>query len=138
MKEFLVNITRRTTAIIAVAAVIMLNLSSVILCGQMLIEDDCCHITNTIKPCCLKNVKITLNERFTGSCGCTMKEAQQPADMYIDLSSGQHKGSNYSLTDFELINPIFSSVQNDVQTENYSPPLITNNVVYLTNMNLRI
>jgi len=138
MKELLVNITRRTTAIIAVAAVIMLNLSSVIQCVQMLIEDDCCHITNTVKPCCLKNVKITLNERFTGSCGCTMKEAQQPVDMYTDLLTGYHKNPSSASIELESTSTEIFHAYFSVQTAYYSPPLISDQSLYLTNMNLRI
>jgi hypothetical protein len=132
------KITRKFTVSIAIIAVVMLNFSAVIPCTKMLIDDGCCHATNSEKPCCVKNVKITAGERITGHCGCSIQQAQQPVDIYIDLTSNQHKNYSQTSIDFEYSNSPFSSIQNDILTENYSPPIITDNDVYLTNLNLRI
>lgn len=132
------NTIHKVTAFTAILAVVLLNFSAVVQCGQMLIHDDCCHITKTIKPCCLKSTKVTLNERFTSSCGCTMKEAQQPADMYTDVISGYHKNLSHASIDIENASSEIFQSQNNFITAYYSPPIISAGSIYLTNMNLRI
>jgi hypothetical protein len=138
MRKILANIFHKTTAITAILAVVMLNFSAVLQCGQMLIEDDCCHITNTVKPCCLNNAKVTVTERFTSHCGCSMKESGHNADMYADLSSGRYKNTSQSSIELKYSDLPLSSIQRDLQTENYSPPIVIYGNVYLYNMNLRI
>jgi hypothetical protein len=138
MRGIIRNTFHKTAALTAIIAVIMLNFSAVIQCGSMLINDDCCHVTNTVKPCCAKNIKVTVTERFTNHCGCSMQETQQPADMYIDLSSIYKNNYSYSLIDIVYFNSYTSSIQNDIQTQNYSPPITAECDLYLTNMNLRI
>jgi len=132
------KITRKLTVTIAIIAVVMLNFSAVIQCGKMLIDDDCCHTVNSVKSCCAKTLQITVGERITGHCGCSIQQTQQPVDIYIDLSSNHHKNYSNNLGDFEPIYSNISSIQNDIQSENYSPPIITSNDVYLTILNLRI
>jgi hypothetical protein len=138
MRKNLANIFRKTTAITAILAVVMLNFSAVVQCGQMLVEDDCCHITNTIKPCCLNNAKVTVTERFTSHCGCSMKESGHTADMYVDLSSARNKNVSHYSIDLEHSELSLSFIARDKQTENYSPPININGNIYLHNMNLRI
>jgi hypothetical protein len=131
------NITGKFVSVTAVFAVIMLNLSAVVQCGNMLINDDCCHVKNLVKPCCVKNLKITANHRITGHCGCSIKEAQQ-VDLYIDLSSNNHKNSKAGVTEFENYSTDLTSYNTDIRSENYSPPVFSENDVYLTNLSLRI
>jgi len=132
------NTTRKITSVIAIIAVIVLNFSAVVQCGMMLMNDDCCHITNTVKPCCAKNQKVTFNESITRHCGCSIKESQQPVDLYADLASGQYKNFSHSSIDFELSHSALSTSQSDIRSANYSPPIICGNDTYLANMNLRI
>ncbi len=132
------NIMKKITSVIAIIAVIVLNFSAVVQCGMMLMNDDCCHITNTVKPCCVKNQKITFDQSITRHCGCSINESQQPVDLYTDLASNQHKNFSNSTIDFEFLSSIISATHSDIRSANYSPPIICSNDTYLSNMNLRI
>ena len=132
------EISKKAVSVIAVFAVILLNFSSVVQCGSMLLEDDCCHKTNIIKPCCAKNVKITSDPRIKGHCGCNMKESQQSGDLYIDLSNGYNRNSLNTTADIEFSKSENLIINNNYFSSNYSPPEISQGEVYLLNMNLRI
>lgn len=138
MQQIPVNTIRKITAVISVFAVLVLNFSAVIQCGAMLFEKDCCHITNTVKPCCLKSYKITFEERIAGHCGCSIKESQTPADLYNDLLAGQNKSYSKTQIDSEAVSADLLQGADISFTENYSPPEISKTNTYLCNMNLRI
>jgi hypothetical protein len=132
------NMTKKITSVIAIIAVSALNFSAVVQCGMMLVNDDCCHITNSVKPCCIKNQKIIFDERITGHCGCSVNGSRQPVDLYADFTSSQYKNFSHSSIDFEFTNSTLLMSHGDIRSENYSPPIICGNDTYLANMNLRI
>lgn len=132
------NIITKSTALIAVFAVILLNFSSVVHCSSMLLDNDCCHTQNLVKPCCVKHVKITTGERITGNCGCTMKEVQQHPDLYADISFGQYTPNTQKLFYSEALNDIPYNLFNALINEYHSPPDLYLADIYLSNMNLRI
>src|SRR4249919_2981894 len=117
------NIIRKTLSALIAVSVLTLNLSGILQCTSLTMSEDCCHITQIVKPCCAKNLKITFKERITGHCGCTMEESQQTADLYNDV-----KYSNPTVNSKILNYP--SSVETGYHTgliqritNEYSPPI---------------
>lgn len=138
MAEIIKNITKKTAALAAVFAVILLNFSSIVQCGKMFLDDDCCHTQNLVKPCCVKHLKITSDPRITGNCGCSMKESHQNPDMYLDISSNQHRQNIQNLNYSDVLNEMESVSVKSSSNQYYSPPGLYSADIYLSNMNLRI
>lgn len=136
--KMLKNTAHKTLVYISIFGLVVLNLSGVVQCSGMLIKDNCCHTQNLVKPCCVKNLKVTVNERITSNCGCSMKEAPQNPDLYNDFSSYQNRTpvQNFS---FSVLNyETFSASVFAFESVNHSPPVFYASETYLTNMNLRI
>lgn len=116
---------------------LMLNITAVLHCSNILTEVGCCRVIKDVKPCCKNNLEVTA-ERFTGHCGCIMKNAEQPLDIYIDLSVKSSKSSLKNTIDFEQAQINLLSLINKKYSENYSPPYYCASDIYLSNLNLRI
>ena len=128
----------RFLAAILILSVVTLNIPFLLNCSKLVTEGDCCHIQNTVKPCCIKNLKITSEERLSGNCGCSMKESQQAADMFTDLQFGSTSKIQKTQFAYEIINSVFDSNTGTSKANEYSPPNFTSIDVYLSNLNLRI
>jgi len=129
------NTAGNIVVLMLVASVITLNAAGYGHCSKFAASDDCCHVQNTVKSCCVKNVKVTFNERLTSHCGCTMKEAQQNPDLYIEISSISSRIDNLQQADaISIIEP--ASVIS--ATKFYSPPEKSGSNTYLAINNLRI
>jgi hypothetical protein len=102
----------------------------------MAASDDCCHIQNTVKSCCVKNIKVTFNERLTAHCGCTMNEAQQNPDLYIDM--GSNSSSRIDNAQQLIAYSMSESNEINVSSKYYSPPPNTGGNTYVELNNLRI
>ena len=129
---------RTSLILLIVISVLTLNLSGLLSCTSLTMNDDCCHITNIVKPCCVKNLKITFKERITGHCGCNMEESQQTADLYTDL---KNSNINYTSRDIQYASSFEAGYHTESInrfTSEYSPPLKYFTDSYLTNSVLRI
>ncbi len=134
---FLRNIARKVFVFIVAFAVLTINISSVVLCSNMIEGNDCCHLQKTVKSCCIKHLKITFNERITGHCGCTVKESQAASDMFIDLSVS-HQSVQKTTKDFEPAENYSFSAETFFRPQIYLPPIRSVTDTYLANLNLRI
>ncbi|MBL8017901.1 MAG: hypothetical protein JNK43_11560 [Ignavibacteria bacterium] len=124
-------------SVILALSVFMLNFAGLVHCSAAM-EDNCCHISKLVKPCCVKNLKITSGERISNHCGCDLKELAPTADLYHDYSNSS---SNLNLkvvynapaiesgSCFKSASRIFTG---------YSPPPVDSKDVYLTNLAIRI
>lgn len=138
MLVILKNIIRKSLSAFIAISVLTLNLSGFLLCTSLTMGDDCCHITKIVKPCCVKNMKITFNERVSGHCGCTMQESQQTTDLYTDLKS---TNINHTSRDIQYSSIIETGYHPEIIsrfTAEYSPPVKDLKDSYLTNSVLRI
>lgn len=138
MQDLLKNITKITLSVLVACSVLTLNLGNFLQCSELTMEEDCCHITQKVKQCCIKHLKITLDERISGHCGCTVNETQQTADLYHDL-----KNSNSNLTSrvIQYSSPAETGFHPELIgnfTQNYSPPQKYSTGTYLSNSILRI
>ncbi|HMQ79264.1 MAG TPA: hypothetical protein PKE39_10275 [Ignavibacteria bacterium] len=138
MRNLLKNITKTALSVLIACSVLMLNWGTFRHCTEGSMEDNCCHVTKTVKQCCIKHLKLTLNERISGHCGCTVNETQQTADLYHDL-----KNSNSNLTSrtIQYSSPAETGFHPELIgniTGNYSPPQKYSTDTYLTNSILRI
>lgn len=138
MQDLLKNITKITLSVLVACSVLTLNLGNFLQCSELTMEEDCCHITQKVKQCCVKHIKVTLNERISGHCGCTVNETQQTADLYHDL-----KNSNSNLTSriIQYSSPAETGSHPELIgnfTRNYSPPQKYCTDTYLSNSILRI
>lgn len=137
MTEFLRNIASKVFIFIVAFAVLTINIPSLLLCSNMLVKNDCCHLQKTVKSCCVKHIKITFNERITGHCGCSINGSQPASDMYIDLSTS-HLTIQKITKDFELAENYSFSAETFVRPQVCLPPIRSVTDTYLTNLNLRI
>lgn len=138
MQDLLKNITKITLSVLVACSVLTLNLGNFLQCSELTMEEDCCHITQKVKQCCVKHLKITHKERISGHCGCTVNETQQAADLYHDL-----KNSNSNLTSrtIQYSSPAETGFHPELIsnfTQNYSPPAEFSTDKYLSNSILRI
>lgn len=138
MRKILKNITKPTLSVLIACSVFMLNWGTFRQCSEGSMEDNCCRVTRTVKQCCVKHIKVTLNERISGHCGCTVNETQQTADLYHDL-----KNSNSNLTSriIQYSSPAETGFHPELIsnfTQNYSPPAEFSTDKYLSNSILRI
>ena len=138
MQNMLKNTIRTSLIVLTVISVFTLNLSGLLSCTSLTMSDDCCHITKIVKPCCVKSLKITFEERITGHCGCTMSESQQAADLFTDL---KNSNINHTSRDIQYSSSIQAGYHPESMnrfTSEYSPLLKYNKDTYLTNSVLRI
>ncbi len=138
MRDLLKNITKITLSVSVAISVLTLNMGNFLHCSELTMEEDCCHITQKVKQCCLKHLKITLKERISGHCGCSVNETQQAADLYHDL-----KNSNSNLTSrtIQYSSPAKTGFHPGMIsnfTQNYSPPAEFSTDIYISNSILRI
>ena len=137
MRELLRNIARKILFVFIAFAVLTINIPSLIYCSNLIAGDECCHIQKTVKPCCVKKLKITFDERISGHCGCTMKESPAASDMFIDLSVNQPL-TQKAVKDFEPEENYSFSAETFYKAHIYLPPIRSVTETYLTNLNLRI
>jgi hypothetical protein len=138
MQDTIRNIYSKTVALTAIIAVILLNFTAVVNCGGMFVNENCCHTTNIVKPCCVKNLKITADERLTGACGCSMKEAPQKTDLYNDISTYQNRNQAQKILLPAVTEEVNAAALQIKEQKYYSPPEYQTPDTYLKNMNLRI
>lgn len=136
MLEKIRSISGKLVVLLLVFGVITLNAADYGHCSKMAASDGCCHVQNTVKSCCVKNVKVTFNERLTAHCGCTMNEAPQNPDLYIDMGSN----SSSRIDNAQQLNTYCNSESNEINVSSkyYSPPPKTGGNTYLAINNLRI
>lgn len=138
MQKILKNTIRISLITLTAFSVLTLNLPGLLLCSSITMGDDCCHITKIVKPCCIKNMMITFNERVTGHCGCNMEESQQTADLYTDLKSSSINHTSRDIQYASSIEAGYHPEQVNRFTSEYSPPLKYFTDSYLANSVLRI
>jgi len=139
MHKLLINITKYTVSAVLAISILALNLGSLIHCSAQSMEDNCCHITNKIKSCCVKHYKVTSDPRITKHCGCDMSESQQPSDLYSnDIKNSDHRLSGKSVASYSDDQQSFNSSQTGPSLICYSPPDRNRSGTYLELNILRI
>jgi len=138
MRNLLKNIAKPTLSVLVACSVLMLNWYTYRQCSEASMEDGCCHITQKVKQCCIKHLKITLKERISGHCGCTVNETQQTADLYHDLKNSNSNLASRIIQYCSLAETGFHPELIGDFTRNYSPPLKYSTDTYLSNSILRI
>lgn len=138
MMDSMKNITKASLSIFIAISVLTLNLSGLLLCTSLTMSEDCCHITKQVKSCCKKNVKIILDERISGHCGCTMQESQQTADLYNDLNNLNTQLNSRAISYNSIVETGYHPELISIFTANYSPPIKYFKDTYLTNLTIRI
>lgn len=128
----------RMIAAAMILAVFSLNIPQFIHCSMIMAEDDCCHVQNTIKPCCVKNVKLIASERITGHCGCSYKETQLPSDLYTDILKSSSAKENRISALSVLPNSVLVYESITYTSVYYSPPDNKPVSICISNLNLRI
>jgi len=118
-------------------SVFTLNFAGIMHCSAAL-SDACCHTSKLVKPCCVKNLKITTHDRLSAHCGCSIKETGQTADLYIDLKNSSSNLTSKSLQNIPAIETgsYLQSVARIIT--GYSPPPVNSKDAYLTNLSIRI
>lgn len=124
-------------SIILVFSVFALNIAGVINCSAS-IEGNCCHTSNMVKPCCVKNLKITSDDRLSAHCGCSMKETGQMADLYIELKTSSSNLTSKIVDNVALTETASFFLSNAGNIPVYSPPPVNLKDTYLYNLSLRI
>lgn len=138
MQSMLKNTIRLTLIAVTVFSVLTLNLSGLLSCTSLTMSYDCCHITKIVKPCCVKNLKITFKERISGHCGCTMDESQQAADLYNDINSSGVKHISRDFSNSSITMSPWQTESSGCYATEYTPPPNYRGEIYLTNSVLRI
>ena len=138
MSKLLKNITKISLSILTAIAVLTLNLTAFVHCSAISMSDDCCHVTQTVKKCCAKNLKITVNERISAHCGCSMKQAPAASDLYIELKNSTRENNTNQQQYESIAGDLFSSASIHKNTTEYSPPNNYQSEIYLTNLSIRI
>ena len=138
MRKLLIKITKISLSFITAFSVLTLNFAAFLHCSVINMDDDCCHVTHTVKKCCAKNLKITFNERITSHCGCSVNQSPAASDLYNDL-----KNSSQLIHQKALINSLSYSeeISSELLKKNYafySPPQKYQTDTYLTNLSIRI
>jgi hypothetical protein len=138
MQVILKNIVKISLSALIAISVLTLNLSGLLMCSSITMNEDCCHVTKTVKSCCVKKMKITFAERIKGHCGCSVQESQQTADLYHDLKNS----NSYSSTrDAQYTSTIETGYHPELIsrfTAEYSPPPMDLKDSYLINLSIRI
>lgn len=129
------NIAGKLIVLTLVLSVITLNAAGYGHCSKAALSGDCCHVQNTVKPCCVKNIKVTFDERLTAHCGCTMKETQHITDLYIEIRCISSRTVNLQQADALGITEPNSA---NYSAKFYAPPQKSGSNTYLAINNLRI
>lgn len=137
MQNLLKNTAKLSLTLIVAVSVFMLNFAGIFHCTSQKSEEDCCHQTKTIKSCCLKHTKITLNERISSHCGCTVNQSNKPGDLFTDL---KNNSTSLSVRFTQYITFSEDSVlfKATLEFTSYSPPLFYSSDKYLNILSLRI
>ncbi len=138
MSKLLKNITKISLSIITAFGVLTLNFTAFVHCSSISMSDDCCHVTQTVKKCCAKNLKITVNERISAHCGCSMKQGPAATDLYIELKNPTRENNTNKLQYESVAGILISSTAINIITPEYSPPKNYQSDIYLTNLSIRI
>jgi len=138
MSKLLKNITKISLSIITAFAVLTLNFTAFVHCSSISMSDDCCHVTQTVKKCCAKNLKTSVTERISGHCGCSMKQGPAATDLYIELKNPTRENNTNKLQYESAAGELFSSASIHKITADYSPPNNYQSDIYLTNLSIRI
>lgn len=138
MQDLFRNIAKITLSVLVASSVLTLNFGTFMQCSELTMEDDCCHITQKVKQCCIKHLKITLDERISGHCGCTINATQQAADLYHDLKNSNSNASSRTIQYSSLVQSGFHPEFISNFTQDYSPPPKYSTDTYLSNSILRI
>lgn len=132
------EITLRIFAFIAAFSVLMLNYAGFVNCSNMSTGEDCCQITEKVKPCCVKPVNVNSKERLKSHCGCSMKEPQPAADLYNDLNSSNSTTTLRTIVYASHIETPVDPLAVNGLVHVYSPPIRDVSSTYLTNHSIRI
>ncbi|MBZ0203392.1 MAG: hypothetical protein K8I03_10300 [Ignavibacteria bacterium] len=116
----------------------MLNFAGFVNCSNMYMGEDCCHVSNKVKACCVKPINITSKERLSNHCGCNMQESQPVADLYNDLKSSNSVKSVHTLVHNSSVETGYDPVALSGLVHKYSPPIRDVSGTYLTNLSIRI
>ena len=132
------NILHISLSAFLAISVLTLNISGMFVCSSLMTNEDCCHSTKLVKSCCVKNLKITQDERISGHCGCKVKESAPMADLYNDFKSYKINSSSKVLQ-YPSTNETGSYSEFTRQINvGYSPPPVDWKNTYLTNLSIRI
>ena len=138
MSKLLKNITKISLSIITAFAVLTLNFTAFVHCSTISMSDDCCHVSQTVKKCCVKDLKITASERISAHCGCSMKQAPEASVLYIDHNNFTRENNHNNLQYESASSSVFSSSSIHTISADYSPPNKCQSDLYLTNLSIRI
>ncbi len=138
MLVILKNFVRVSLSTLIAVSVLTLNLSDLLACTSLTMSKDCCHMTNSVKHCCAKKMKITFDERITKTCECTMKESQQRVELYTDIYRTNSYLTSRALGCDTSIKTGYHPELISRFTSEYSPPIKDSKYSYLTNLSLRI
>ncbi len=132
------NTIFKSLTLIAAFSVFMLNFAGFINCSNIYMGEDCCHVSNKVKACCVKPINITSKERLSKHCGCTMQESQQTADLFNDMKSSNSVRSVHTLVCNSSVEAGYSPTAISGSVHEYSPPIRDVSGTYLTNLSIRI
>lgn len=138
MSKLLKNITKISLSIITALAVLTLNFTAFVHCSATSMSDDCCHVTQTVKKCCAKDIKINVKERISAHCGCSMNQAPEATVLYVDLKNSTRDSNPKKLQYETVVEALFSTASVHTITADYSPPNNYQSDIYLINLSIRI
>jgi hypothetical protein len=128
----------RILSLILILSFILLNLPQLMHCSNMPLEDDCCHVQKIVKPCCVKNIKLTVSERISGHCGCRLEDSKLPSDLYTDILNRSVNKLSETVFSYGAVTPDINYDNQLQDAIEYSPPNCVSQNIYLSNLNLRI
>ncbi len=129
--KHLKNISAKIISTLLCASVFSFTLPSLVQCSFM----ECCLSKAKVKRCCVTD-KTFQGEKIKQHCGCEMKQAQPD----LALAPKQmHQSQKFSLqfVDCSQGQNIYN-LCTDVFSANHSPPILYQQNLYITNLNLRI
>jgi hypothetical protein len=138
MQVILNNIVKISLSALIAFSVLTLNLTGLLQCSSHSMNEDCCHVTKTVKSCCVKKMNITFAERIKGHCGCTVNQNQQTADLYHDLKNSNTYSSSRDAQYTSTIETGYHPELISRFTSEYSPPTMDLKDSYLINLSIRI
>jgi len=138
MSKLLENITKFSLSIVTAIAVLTLNLTAFVHCSSLNMSDECCHVTQTVKKCCAKNINAAATQRISSHCGCSMKQAPAAADLFIELKNSTRENDPNKLQYGSIAGVLFSSASIHKITAEHSPPKNYQSDIYLTVLSIRI
>ena len=138
MSKLLNKITKISLSFITAFSVLTLNFAAFLHCSVINMDEDCCHVTHTVKKCCAKNLKITFNERITSHCGCSVNQAPASADLFNDIKNSSQLNHQRALINSLSFSVEISTELSEKNNTFYSPPQKYQTDTYLTNLSIRI